>query len=221
MKWRTVYPIVMLIGALAAWAFGAYAAGAEAIYRTGKAAFEKNDYLSAAKHLFAYRNIAKDQIDEALLNSINDALSYCDDQITLALRTKEELDKYGHVTEVVIETSGKADDATVRRETRNFHKPTGRQRRKPRLPADLPQATTDTPTATTGRHMIIPMQPTTPSDQTEAAAQTETLEKEIKELKLRNKQLDKKYTQRTEDYAALKARYKRLAEEYKALRDQQ
>jgi len=193
----------------------------EQVYQTGKNAFDKNDYLVAAKHLFAYQKLMNGNIDQSMNNQINSAVQYCDEQISLAIRTKEELDKYGHITEVIIDASGSADTAVPQKETKEFHQPQSPYRPKPPLPSSAPGKQ---PAEIQFYHVIKPLAVAPPlekAEQVESKKDTEKLEKQIANLKNENILLQKQVSEQRESFQALKRKYSQLLSRYKALRDQQ
>lgn len=221
---RTMACLIVLFFGGTAWATGAYGADATAFYQTGKEAYNRADpdYLTAAKYLFAYLKVAEDQTDKDLIDAINDAITYSDEMIFQALRTKKELDEKGHVVEVVIETSGSADGYNSQKKNEKFQMPSGPQRFKPRLPTNVPQTGTGNQTETSGNvHLIKPIQTFNLSAQSDASAQTETFEKEIEELKLRNKSMANEYKEQKKAYEKLKDKYISLEEKCRALKDAQ
>ncbi len=111
-----------------------FAQAPENIYQTGKKAFDDGDYLQAVKYLFAYQRLVEGNIDQGLAKALAAAIEFCDTQILLALRTKQNLDKYGHITEVVIESSGKAD-GIARKSTRKYNSIPNVSMQKPILPS--------------------------------------------------------------------------------------
>lgn len=108
-KRAVVCLVTLLVGAAAALRGRRLGRQCRDGYQSGKEAYDKGDCLTAADHRFALRNVAQDRIDSGRLNSLNGATARYGAQISLALRTKEELDQYGHSTERETKTSGKTD----------------------------------------------------------------------------------------------------------------
>ncbi len=115
-----------------------WANAAEDLYQKGRAAFEKGSYLDAVKYLYAFKQGAQPKPSGDFAKQLDSAIDYADEQIDVALRTKQELDKYGKVTQIV--ASGKADgfDGSPQRPPIKFPQPSGRQ--KPGLPASKPSS---------------------------------------------------------------------------------
>lgn len=112
-----------------------FAAEADQLYQQGLQAYNTEDYLSASEHLFAYRQIAGAELTGNFRLQLEEALNYSEAQIRVAIETKRELDKHGKITQIVVETSGKADTANAQKKTKNFHAPADVNRRKPNLPS--------------------------------------------------------------------------------------
>lgn len=185
---------------------GVEAQSPEKMYQTGKAAYDRNDCLAAVKYLFAYRSMAGNQIDGHLLEELNSAIRYCDDRIELAVRTKKELDKHGHVTEVVIEVSGKADGIKEIKKTKRFHKPTQQQKQKPKLPTRVPKSSVHADVVKSG---VIPVKEAkliAVLPRADISAK-EIFERKIASLESTNKVLQNNYERLTEAYIALKEKY--------------
>jgi hypothetical protein len=109
----------------------------EQLYSRGKAAFERGNYLSAAKYLFAFTQTAPADVVRDVAKEVESAITYSDQQIDLALRTKKQLDQYGRVTQVV--SSGKADDPNSKPVRHNVSLPNSTPGQKPTLPAQPPR----------------------------------------------------------------------------------
>lgn len=189
----------------------------EQIYRNGKQAFDQGNYLMAVKWLFAYQQLVRDQISPALNNTLSSAIQYCDEQISFAIRTKEKLDKYGHITEVVIEASGKADTPGAQKTTRKYHKPAANFPPKPSLPSKAPKAiATEKPPVSVMQafpQLAKPPEVEKPGPKTNA----EELQQQLTDLTRRYQLLQNQHEQQTETYNALREKYTQLLEKYQAL----
>lgn len=107
----------------------------KAVYTRGKQAYERDDHLLAVKYLFAYLEMTGPSLEAQTRSAIQEALSYSEEHIEVALQTKKQLDEKGRVVEVVVESSGKADDARPRYKKKSFHPPSTRVVRKPAIPS--------------------------------------------------------------------------------------
>ncbi len=111
-------------------------------YEKGKRHYADNDYRPAAEHLFAYLHLTEGTLPSEARRQIQQALSYCEEQLDLALRTKQQLDKHGKVVEVVVQTEGKMDDFTPpKRVSQPFQPPSPLTRAKPELQPLAPRQT--------------------------------------------------------------------------------
>lgn len=107
----------------------------EAVYSKGKQAYERDDHLRAVQYLFAYLEMTGPGLEAQTRSAIREALSYSEEHIEVALRTKRQLDEKGRVVEVVVESSGKADDMGPRYKQEPFRPPRTRVMRKPAIPS--------------------------------------------------------------------------------------
>lgn len=120
----------------------AAAQGGDLMYQQGHQCFMSGDYLCAVEQLYTYRVLAGmgGQLSPDLLASLNQAIAWSEEQIRIAVATKQELDRYGHVTEVTVVSEGKADERSSRRPARTvpFSMPHARAGTRPWLPQDVP-----------------------------------------------------------------------------------
>jgi len=206
---------------LAFYAVPVFATSPSTVYNQGKSAFEREDCLAAVKFLFAYQQLVGGEIDPGMNDKIGSAIAYCDEQILLAIRTKQDLDRYGQITEVVVESSGKADSGASHKTTKAYRPPQGKHVPKPALPSSPPEAKTQhlpSPRANEPLKIDHPLKKAEPVD---LKKKNEALEKELALLKKRYELLQMKYQRRTETYDALKDECRQLLRQYKELKDRQ
>ena len=109
------------------------------LYSRGREAYNNDDYLTATEYLFAYSYLAKDLLNRATFDQINQSIKYSDKQIRYAIRVKQDLDRHGKITEVTVEASGKADDPSQRTHVTHAYKPPLQHYyKKPNLPPSPP-----------------------------------------------------------------------------------
>lgn len=111
-----------------------FAADADHFYQKGFQAYNAGNYLSASEHLFAYRQMAGSDLPADFLEQVNNALTYAEAQVLVAIETKKELDAHGAVTKVVIDASGATDSFSTIEKTVPFHRPSDVGRPRPKLP---------------------------------------------------------------------------------------
>lgn len=172
-----------------------HAQNGENIYMTGKQAYDRNDHLMAVEYLFAYLTMFGNDLEPGLADTIRSAIDYSEDHIDVALRTKKELDEKGHVTEVVVESSGKADQWGTQEVRKPFRPPHGKSMRKPTLP---------------GSQQAKPVK-TTLDPQLAAK-----LPKHMTMMSLDScQECREKYATLSEQYSMLKERYRKLEQMYR------
>lgn len=112
------------------------------LYTRGKAAFDRPDpdFVVALEYLAAYREAAADVLagDASFRRSLDQAIDYASAELSLALATKRQLDKYGEVREVTIETGGKLDTAGSSKQEVSVRLPARHLPPKPRLASRPP-----------------------------------------------------------------------------------
>lgn len=116
------------------WFSCSYADTTDKLFDNGISSYQKNDYVNTVKYLYAYYQLNNQTITNQSRQELLDVINYAEDKIYVALRTKEELDKYGQVTEVVIESGGKMDSFGSGKTTKGFNAPADVSRKKPHLP---------------------------------------------------------------------------------------
>lgn len=116
------------------WFSCSYADTTDKLFDNGISSYQNNDYVNTVKYLYAYYQLNNQTITNQSQQELLDVINYAEDKINVALRTKEELDKYGQVTEVVVESGGKMDSFGSGKTTKGFNAPTDIKRKKPKLP---------------------------------------------------------------------------------------
>jgi len=172
-----------------------FAAEPDQLYQKGLQAYNAENYLAASEHLFAYRQMAGTGLSADFLRQVNEALKYAEAQVHVAIETKRELDEHGVVTEVTVESSGKADaPGSSHTKTEPFHPPSGNKGPKPGLPSKpavimggkliVGKLVAPTP------GIIVPGEKVKPEKMEETKEETKEetllLEKELEQLKRRN-----------------------------------
>ena len=126
--------IFMLMLVSQFWISKSYAESVDALFNKGISAYQSNNYVDAVKFLFAYYESNNQTITTQSQQELLNAINYSEEKLRVALATKEELDKHGHVSEVVIEASGKADSPISKKKPVPFSAPADSGRKKPQAP---------------------------------------------------------------------------------------
>lgn len=103
----------------------------DTLYQEGLRYYRSRDYLNAIKFLFAYKQVKQDALSPEFIHQIDDALKYAESQVKLAIQTKNELDRHGEVTKIVVRGKADGTDMTV-----PFRQPRLKNQQQPVLPTN-------------------------------------------------------------------------------------
>ncbi len=125
--WRVFLPAALAWLLLVAGGGGACAQDAQWLFDRGKSALAQPNYLAAAEYLYAYLQIDHELLDQhpGFRQAVEDHLDYAEAQIRAAILAKEQLDQYGSVVGVEVESGGKFDAPGAPRQkvSKPFHLP--------------------------------------------------------------------------------------------------